>query len=75
MISIRFCSLSGKFALLETRDFATLAEAHAAIVAYATAAGYTNVKEASDFPDDGFRWTGKTPGGRSGRNVAFGDYL
>lgn len=76
LIEVRFVTLSGKFADVKTETFETKAQALAAVKEYAESAGYSNVKIVEDDGDcysDGCRFTATTPGGRKGRNVAFGD--
>ena len=72
-IIVRFMSLEGKFALLREESFADFNAAKAAVEAHAAAAGYTNVKLVDDPEGDDVRFTARTPGGRSGRNIAFAD--
>lgn len=72
-VTVRFASLSGPLSFTRSETFATLKAATAAVTAYATAAGFSRVKLADGDPMEGYRWTATTPGGRSGRNVAFGD--
>lgn len=67
---VRFFVLAGKFGVQKTEAFATMAEAEAAVVAHATAGGFSNVKCIDDGEMCHVRWTAKTPNGRSGRNVA-----
>lgn len=74
-VTVRFFSLSGPYKRVKTQAFDTSALALEAVKAYAEAGGYTNVRLVDgDDPYDGFRFTAKTPGGRSGRNVAYGDW-
>lgn len=75
-VSVRFFTLSGKFESVKTETFPTTTAALNAAKAYAEPAGYTNIKivDGCD-PYDGFRITGKTPGGRAGRNIADGDWV
>jgi hypothetical protein len=68
-VKVRFCSLTGKFSVGDAKTFSDFATAKAAVIAYASEAGYTNVSTVED--EDSLRFTAKTPGGRSGRNVAF----
>ena len=79
MITIRFMSLVGKFAEVRKETFPTTQLALEAVKAHAATAGYTNVKIAdnADFAHciiSHVRYTARTPGGRGGRNIAFGDY-
>lgn len=74
-MQIQFFSLSGKFKRLREERFETAALALAAVKAHAEAAGFTNVQLVDDFGDGSVRYTARTPGGRGGRNVAFGDYI
>lgn len=72
--TVRFYSLDGsKFRTIRTEEYADQKTAFAAVLAHATEAGYTNVRELSD--DDGWsiRYTATTPNGRHGRNVASAD--
>lgn len=73
MVTVRFMALTGAFKETKREDFADLGAATKAVTEYATAAGFVNVKKVDDEEDFGVRWTAKTPGGRAGRNVAFGD--
>lgn len=76
LLSVQFYSLEGKFCRVgEPKVFASEAEALVAVRAYAEAGGYTNVRVADDAGDDGVRFVARTPGGRSGRNVAQGDWI
>jgi hypothetical protein len=74
MITVRFYTLVGKFAVTKTEDFTSEKDALAAVKAYAEAAGFSGVKIVEDGDFDGVRFTAKTPGGRGGRNVAAADY-
>ena len=71
MVNVIFYSLEGKFARVKNEIMLDEA-ALPAVRAYAEAAGYTNVRIAKDIDDPlgGYRATGTTPGGRSGRNIA-----
>ncbi len=69
---IRFMSLDSSFKTVKTSKFPTLKEATDAVITYAASAGFTGIKVVED--GDGYRFTAKTPNGRSGRNVAYGDY-
>jgi len=71
MIEVQFYALTGKFHPAKTELFPALSAATEAVKAYAEAGGYTGVRFV-DGPEDEFRWTAKAPGGRAGRNVAFG---
>jgi hypothetical protein len=73
-IIVRFMTLSGKFAVSKTENFASMPEATKAVEAYAASHGFTNVKLVDDGEFDSQRFTARTPGGRGGRNVAFADY-
>lgn len=75
MIAVRFMSLVGKFATVREERFSTTQEALAAVRAYCEPAGYTSVKIADDNDCGELRFTARTPGGRGGRNVAFGDFV
>ena len=73
MIRLRFASVSGPFTVHPHGTlYQTHAAALAAVVAYATAHGYSNVKPLED--SDAIRYTARTPGGRGGRNIAFANY-
>jgi hypothetical protein len=75
-IEVQFFSLVPPFARVKTEVFADEKAALAAVKAYAEPQGYTNVRLVEgDDPCEGFRYTGRTPGGRSGRNIAFGDWI
>lgn len=75
-ICVQFMSLFGEFRTVKTELFATHDEAKKAIISYATSGGFTNVKSRGcvlDCESVERRYTATTPGGRSGRNVAFAD--
>lgn len=72
-ISVRFMTLEGKFALLREETFDDLPAAKLAIEAHAKTGDYTNVKLADNDDDDTMRFTARTPGGRSGRNIAYAE--
>lgn len=73
-IQVRFMSLSGPFKVVKTEQFSNNKEALKAAEEYAKPAGFTNIKLVDgEDPYDGARITGKTPGGRGGRNIAFID--
>lgn len=75
MIEIRFVALSGPPKVVKTEKFQSSKDAIDAVRAYAEPSGFTNIKLVDgDDPYDGFRITGKTPGGRNGRNLAYGDW-
>lgn len=65
---LKLYTLSGKFGLASECKVATDKEALAIVEAHAASGGYTNVKRVYDH--FGFRYTARTPGGRSGRNIA-----
>jgi hypothetical protein len=65
-------SLVGQFAAVKEETFATFGEAQAAVEAHATSGGFTLGRIVDD--EDGVRFTATTPGGRAGRNIAFGDW-
>ena len=74
-VNIKFMSLTGKFETIREQTFEgpnCSNDALDAVIAHAKAGGYSNVKVVSG-EDDGWRYTARTPGGRGGRNVAFGD--
>jgi hypothetical protein len=73
-IVVRFMSLSGKFETVKEETFLSADAALEAVKAHALSEGYSNVKMVDDGDFDGVRFTARTPGGRGGRNVAFGDY-
>lgn len=70
-LTIKFMALSGPFKTVREQSFETTTEAMAAVVAHAQSGGYTDVKRLEDA--DSWRFTARTPGGRSGRNIAFMD--
>lgn len=72
-IFISFMSLKGKFETVKEQQFPTLASALEAVEKYATENGFSNVKVIHDV-DYSVRFTARTPGGRNGRNIAFGDF-
>lgn len=74
MIHIRFMTVSGKFETAKTAQFSTVAEATAAVEAYAAEHHFTNVKKADEDLGISFRFTARTPGGRGGRNIAYMDF-
>lgn len=67
-IEVRLMGLD-KFECVRTVIVKTKDEALRVVKEYCEPHGFTNVKCIDD--DDGWRFTAKTPGGRSGRNVAF----
>ena len=69
-VIVKFLSLGTGNTTVKTEEFVDAGKASAAIVAYAMTAGFTNVKSVAD-DDYSVRFTATTPGGRSGRNVAF----
>lgn len=71
-IVVRFMTLEGTFALTRTESFADFNAARASVEAHAAGGGFTNVKLVDNGEDD-IRFTARTPGGRSGRNIAFVD--
>ena len=74
-LAVRFMSLQVAAALTEREEtFDTMDEARAAVEAHASAHGFTRVKLVDGRDMDGVRFTATTPGGRAGRNVAFGDW-
>jgi hypothetical protein len=75
MVNVQFASLSGKFKTIRRETFATSALALAAVKQHAEGSGYANVQVVDDCGDGSIRYTARTPGGRGGRNVAFGDYV
>jgi hypothetical protein len=75
-IKVSFASLSGKFEIVRKSKFEgpnRSNDAVDAVVAHASAGGFTNIKIVTDDEHDGWRYTARTPGGREGRNVAFGE--
>lgn len=73
-IIVRFMSLSGPLKTVRQERYDSGAAALNAVRLYAEATGFSNVKEVDDEDFDGLRYTARTPGGRGGRNVAFGDF-
>lgn len=74
-LTLDFFTLSGKFARVKTESFPSSEKALEAVKAYAESAGYTGIKFVDeDSPGEGVRFTGTTPGGRAGRNIAMGDW-
>jgi hypothetical protein len=75
MVSIRFMNLdNGKFREVDRREFTSILEAQYAVKTYAETAKFSHVKFI-DGEDDGFRFTARTPGGRGGRNIAYGEFV
>jgi hypothetical protein len=78
-VEVRFMSLTAdatgrsEFREVGRATFPTSMAATAAVKLHAELAGFTNVKLVDD-DDESLRWTATTPGGRAGRNVAFGDW-
>lgn len=71
---VRFMTLTGAFTFAGVeKTYPDTKSALAAVTEYASAGGYTNVKIVRDV--DSIRFTARTPGGRSGRNIAFGDFM
>lgn len=76
MISLQLFSLDGPFRVVRTVVVADSQAALEAAKAHAEPAGYTRVAIVEDCQaEDCLRITGRTPGGRAGRNVAMGDWL
>ena len=73
MIHVRFMPLTGKFITVREEKFADRKNALIAVEAHAATGGYTNIKIIDDDMGVSWRYTAKTPGGRGGRNIAFGD--
>jgi hypothetical protein len=73
MVKVRFMSLSGPFRTVREETFASDSAALEAVKKYAAAAGFTNVSCLDDDDPCSVRYTARTPGGRSGRNIAFAD--
>ncbi len=71
-VSVRLCSLVGAFSVAPAVTFPTMGDAVSAINNHAKSAGFTGLKSVED--EDSLRFTAKTPGGRSGRNIAFVDF-
>ncbi len=72
-IEVQFMTLNGTFAHAHKRTYDDAQAAFVAVRAYAEHGGYTKVAE-HDNDGDGVRYTARTPGGRGGRNVAFGTF-
>lgn len=70
-MSLRLVSLTGAFRTVSTIEIEP-SEALAIVKAHADSGGYRDVRVLDD--GEGIRYTATTPGGRRGRNVAFGDY-
>ena len=70
---VQFMTLKGKFLTSHKATFADFNSALAAVRVYAAEGGYTHTKVIDEGEEggDGFRVTARTPGGRSGRNVAY----
>ena len=76
MVEVRFMTLSGKFDIAKKKTFSTVKDAEIAVKAYVEPHGFTCVKLVYDGEEpDNARFTAKTPNGRSGRNVAFLDWI
>jgi hypothetical protein len=76
MLKLRLMSLTGQFVPVGEVRCVDVKEALAAVKEHASRGGYTHVQIADDGADDcdgSYRFTARTPGGRSGRNVAFAD--
>lgn len=73
-ISVRFMTLSGKFDVVETQVFDSMADAIKAVTEYVEKEGFTNIRVVDESDIDSIRFTARTPNGRGGRNVAFGDF-
>lgn len=77
---MRFMSLAtaprSRFSVVREARFASTTEALAAVRVHAEASGFRDVKIVDDPEEpDSLRFTATTPGGRGGRNVAFGDFM
>ena len=73
-VVVRFMSLAGTFTRVRTESFPSSSKALAAVEAYAAAGGYRGVRTVDDDDPGTFRYVATTPGGRGGRNVAFGEF-
>lgn len=74
-IVVRFASLRTTSARVElVAAFPTVKAATEAVEAHAACHGFTKVKLVDEHDMDSVRWTATTPGGRTGRNVAWGDF-
>lgn len=76
MMQLRLMTTTGPLATLSTHEVESKTQAQALVDAHAAEHGITNVKpvNAGDYQDEGLRYTGTTPGGRSGRNIAYLEY-
>lgn len=73
-ITIHFMSLAGPFKKVKEQSFPSLKEALEAVKEYAAHHNFTNVQLVQDADADSIRFTARTPNGRGGRNIAFGEY-
>lgn len=74
MLIVRFMSTSGKFKTIEEFTCKDTRELLDRVKGRYAPLGFTNFAIVDEGDHDGGRVTAKTPGGRSGRNVAFFDY-
>lgn len=74
-LHLKLCTLTGPFKVIHetAQECESSAAALAIVQAHALAGGFTNVQEVQEDVVS-VRYTAKTPGGRSGRNIAFADY-
>jgi hypothetical protein len=74
VLKVVFASLvSGSVATVKTDTFDSLSQAFAAVATHAAEGGFTTVKQVEE--EDSVRFTATSPEGRSGRNVAFAEWL
>jgi len=75
MIVLRLMTLSGRYAMASESKYQSIDDARARVEAWALGGGYSlPVKMVPDDDPGTWRFTAKTPGGRSGRNIAYAHY-
>lgn len=74
MVNIRYMSVKGPFKTIKEEKCADVSVAFDTVVKYYAPMGFADFQKVIDEDDCGIRITAKTPGGRSGRNLAYIDY-
>jgi hypothetical protein len=71
---VRFITLSGPIRTVGKKSFASTMDAIQAVRDYVEPLGFKNVRMIEEEDAYSVRFTAKTPNGRNGSNVAFGDF-
>lgn len=72
-MQLRLVSLTGPIKTLESREVPD-DQALAVVTEHASSGGFHDVRKVLDCDGYSIRFTATTPGGRHGRNIAFGDF-